>query len=47
MGRSGKDRSGEGERWVRPPVLRTTENTECRPTWTELFFDLVFMVAVG
>lgn len=34
---------------VRPPVLRTAEDTdsERRATWTELFFDLVFVVAVS
>lgn len=34
---------------VRPPVLRTAEENgiERRATWTELFFDLVFAVAVG
>jgi low temperature requirement protein LtrA len=33
---------------VRPPVLRTQEaDGERRPTWTELFFDLVFVAAVS
>jgi low temperature requirement protein LtrA len=37
-----------GRRWLRPPKLRTAEEGggERRPTWTELFFDLVFVVAV-
>jgi low temperature requirement protein LtrA len=33
---------------VRPPVLRTQESDgERRATWTELFFDLVFVAAVS
>ena len=32
---------------VRPPVLRTEEDGERRATWTELFFDLVFVAAIG
>ena len=42
------DESRNG-RVVRPPVLRTAEDTdrERRATWTELFFDLVFVVAVS
>jgi low temperature requirement protein LtrA len=33
---------------VRPPVLRTEESDgERRATWTELFFDLVFVAAVS
>lgn len=34
---------------VRPPVLRTAEETDRKrqATWTELFFDLVFVVAVS
>jgi low temperature requirement protein LtrA len=33
---------------VRPPVLRTNEDGgERRATWTELFFDLVFVAAVS
>jgi len=35
------------ERLVRPPVLRTAEDQERSATWTELFFDLVFVVAVS
>lgn len=36
-------------RAIRPPVLRThrAEAGERRASWTELFFDLVFVVAVG
>lgn len=44
------DRPGSGSRTsVRPPVLRTAEHgaSERRATWTELFFDLVFVVAVA
>jgi low temperature requirement protein LtrA len=36
--------------WLRPPRLRTYEEegeTERRATWLELFFDLVFVVAVA
>src|SRR5205085_919414 len=35
--------------WSRPPRLRTLEDAEeeRRATWLELFFDLVFVVAVG
>ncbi|MBA2272387.1 MAG: low temperature requirement protein A [Actinobacteria bacterium] len=36
-----------GEVLVRPPVLRTTEQGDRSATWTELFFDLVFVVAVS
>jgi low temperature requirement protein LtrA len=34
---------------VRPPRLRTTdaEEGERRATWLELFFDLVFVVAIA
>ena len=34
---------------IRPPVLRTADRdaSERRATWTELFFDLVFVVAVA
>ena len=43
------DDDSKDERAVRPPVLRTAEDTdsERRATWTELFFDLVFVVAVS
>ena len=35
------------ERWFVPPRLRTTDQTEERhATWLELFFDLVFVVAI-
>jgi|GEM_PF-123392 len=36
--------------WIRPPKLRTAEETEDgerHATWMELFFDLVFVAAVG
>lgn len=36
--------------WIRPPKLRTAEETEegdRHATWMELFFDLVFVAAVG
>jgi low temperature requirement protein LtrA len=36
--------------WIRPPRLRTAEETEDgerHATWMELFFDLVFVAAVG
>lgn len=41
--------AGGGEGAVRPPVLRTAEpgSRQRRATWTELFFDLVFVVAVS
>lgn len=43
--------ASEGSRTtaVRPPVLRTAEDADSgrRATWTELFFDLVFVVAVS
>lgn len=32
---------------LRPPRLRTTETEERKVTWTELFYDLVFVVAVA
>lgn len=32
---------------MRPPVLRTKEDGERRATWTELFFDLVFVAAIS
>ncbi len=32
---------------LRPPRLRTVETEERRVTWTELFYDLVFVVAVA
>jgi low temperature requirement protein LtrA len=34
--------------WIRPPRLRTTEEQpgERRATWLEIFFDLVFVVAI-
>ncbi|HEU4451639.1 MAG TPA: low temperature requirement protein A [Longimicrobium sp.] len=38
------------EEWIRPPELRTAEETEDgerHATWLELFFDLVFVAAVG
>src|SRR5437016_2114630 len=35
------------ERWFVPPRLRTTDQTEERhASWLELFFDLVFVVAI-
>jgi low temperature requirement protein LtrA len=36
-------------RWVRPPRLRSTETSEDErhATWLELFFDLVFVVAIA
>jgi low temperature requirement protein LtrA len=35
------------ERWLRPPRLRTlTEEGERHASWLELFFDLVFVVAI-
>jgi low temperature requirement protein LtrA len=40
--------AGRDDGAVRPPVLRTAERAqERRATWTELFFDLVFVVAVS
>ena len=41
--------AGRGDGAVRPPVLRTAErgSEQRRATWTELFFDLVFVVAVS
>jgi Bacterial low temperature requirement A protein (LtrA) len=36
--------------WLRPPALRTPnagERDERRASWLELFFDLVFVVAVA
>ena len=35
--------------WIEPPRLRTLEDAEDerRATWLELFFDLVFVVAVA
>ena len=35
------------DRLVRPPVLRTAENEDRSATWTELFFDLVFVAAIS
>jgi low temperature requirement protein LtrA len=38
------------ERWLRPPTLRTGEGLdrdERHATWTELFFDLVFVAAIA
>jgi Bacterial low temperature requirement A protein (LtrA) len=44
VSRPGPDRGAA----VRPPVLRTNEEGgERRATWTELFFDLVFVAAVS
>jgi low temperature requirement protein LtrA len=39
----------EAQRWVQPPRLRTLGDIEedRRATWLELFFDLVFVVAVA
>jgi low temperature requirement protein LtrA len=47
-GASRPDDGRTGRRWLRPPTLRTAEEdgSERRATWTELFFDLVFVVAV-
>ncbi|HEV8571585.1 MAG TPA: low temperature requirement protein A [Actinomycetota bacterium] len=44
VGRRGRDRA----RWLVPPRLRTEagEGEERRATWLELFFDLVFVVAI-
>ena len=41
--------AGRDDGAVRPPVLRTAERAsqQRRATWTELFFDLVFVVAVS
>jgi len=38
-----------GGRWLQPPRLRTaeTETEHRRATWLELFFDLVFVVAIA
>jgi low temperature requirement protein LtrA len=36
-----------GDRLVRPPVLRTAEDDDRSATWTELFFDLVFVAAIS
>jgi low temperature requirement protein LtrA len=54
MSRTAKSQPGDlaaraRSRWLRPPVLRTAERErgERHATWTELFFDLVFMVAVS
>jgi low temperature requirement protein LtrA len=48
-GRQGTDLAADHRpRRVRPPVLRTKETDgERRATWTELFFDLVFVAAVS
>lgn len=35
------------DEWLRPPTLRSTEDGDRRATWLELFFDLVFVVAVA
>lgn len=35
------------EKWVHPPSLRTRNDTDRHATWLELFFDLVFVVAVA
>ena len=35
------------DRLVRPPVLRTAEEEDRSATWTELFFDLVFVAAIS
>jgi low temperature requirement protein LtrA len=39
----------EARRWVRPPQLRTLEDADedRRATWLELFFDLVYVVAIA
>jgi low temperature requirement protein LtrA len=44
VGDQGKPRA----RWLVPPRLRTTgeEGAERRATWLELFFDLVFVIAI-
>jgi low temperature requirement protein LtrA len=34
-------------RWVNPPRLRSVDRGERHATWVELFFDLVFVVAVA
>jgi low temperature requirement protein LtrA len=41
-------RSETRRRWLEPPRLRTLEDrTERRASWLELFFDLVFVVAIA
>ena len=48
-GPPGSDRAGRAPRpWVRPPRLRTARGDDERhASWLELFFDLVFVVAVA
>jgi Bacterial low temperature requirement A protein (LtrA) len=43
------ERRKRPSRWVEPPRLRTAdgEADELHATWLELFFDLVFVVAVA
>lgn len=33
--------------WIRPPTLRSDDDSDRHATWLELFFDLVFVVAVA
>jgi low temperature requirement protein LtrA len=49
VGEQPKPSGVESSRWVRPPRLRTLEREpgERRATWLELFFDLVFVVAIA
>jgi low temperature requirement protein LtrA len=45
----GESAADRGHRWVVPPRLRTVEDggEERHATWLELFFDLVFVVAIA
>src|ERR671920_1174403 len=46
MRRCGRD-SRSAQPWLRPPRLRTLAEEERHASWLELFFDLVFVVAIA
>jgi hypothetical protein len=46
MLRFGRD-SRSAQPWLRPPRLRTLAEEERHASWLELFFDLVFVVAIA